>query len=999
MLYLKCSGREQAPGRGYHRPSHRGVYSSARFVPEPESCTPRFSTQFILIMRLHLPKGLLAALLAACFASTVPLAEGGAVFIGSDGTATGITLSSGERLLFDGTGTSPSAIRYDKEIKVSGGDHWCGPGDSTQTGTNDGAKESTYSHYIELSGIISDYIPSGESTYSGGTLKFNAYSTAGDKANAVWELSGANTYTGNFEINHGGGANSYAQLTLSGTFSGSNLVTLANNKTILHIANNVTLAGLVGASEGRSVTAVAGATLTLNVTGTTPRTYSGTLGTGRYLTDAAYSATDLSTTSTSGEASAAVNLTKTGTGTQNLNGTNKFGTLNVEQGTLGLGGTTTLTGTTTVSSGATLSNTGTLANADTITVSSGATLSNTGTLKNEGNMSISGAYTGSMILQADGASLILKDGAVVNLDGLEQQKFCSATETASQSYYTQYVLSTHDIGSIEDDATVRFNLSGQVVGGTFDKGVYTLSAAAGTCYHIASGDTVSYSSLASAETGDFINVVGTLTADAAITKSVNLAGGTLVGAGYNVTGDVSVTKDSTLKLNGDMSLTGAISSVSGHTLFVSLDQNVTSGVLTISGSEVGKLNHGTLKIEDGATVAVTGHSSGNAQIAGAIVVNAGGTLELTGDDTLGYSTNNGNYTDSITLTGTGGKAANLTLTNYQTLSTDLVLNGHTSVSGSAVNSFGGSITVSGTNNVFSTELKVRENITINVKTSGDSLEFNGVLSNYNEGSGGIIKTGEGKLIISGNANTGTRSMTVNAGTLELRSTYNAQMLDLRGADGSFGSAVITAGGSAKLSTSGDYGLRMYQGSSLSLLAAEGEKAGGALSIGDLITIQAAGNNASIKSTATSGKSNYTFIGDGYEFIDADVKIHGDCSGTYGAKLTNVALINDSTGNATVTVGNAANTLRGVEAKGGNIKFAADAEVTGYIKIADGKSVVVNSGAALTHDGFTYDGSTIKTTSAADALSLFIDLAKKHNCAIITAHGTDTAKTRPQTPID
>ena len=29
----------------------------------------------------------------------------------------------------------------------------------------------------------------------------------------------------------------------------------------------------------------------------------------------------------------------------------------------------------------------------------------------------------------------------------------------------------------------------------------------------------------------------------------------------------------------------------------------------------------------------------------------------------------------------------------------------------------------------------------------------------------------------------------------------------------------------------------------------------------------------------------------------------------------------------------------------------------------------------------------------------IDLAKKHNCAIITAHGTDTAKTRPQTPID
>lgn len=35
----------------------------------------------------------------------------------------------------------------------------------------------------------------------------------------------------------------------------------------------------------------------------------------------------------------------------------------------------------------------------------------------------------------------------------------------------------------------------------------------------------------------------------------------------------------------------------------------------------------------------------------------------------------------------------------------------------------------------------------------------------------------------------------------------------------------------------------------------------------------------------------------------------------------------------------------------------------------------------------------------DSLIMLIDLAKKHNCAIITAHGTDTAKTRPQTPID
>ena len=39
------------------------------------------------------------------------------------------------------------------------------------------------------------------------------------------------------------------------------------------------------------------------------------------------------------------------------------------------------------------------------------------------------------------------------------------------------------------------------------------------------------------------------------------------------------------------------------------------------------------------------------------------------------------------------------------------------------------------------------------------------------------------------------------------------------------------------------------------------------------------------------------------------------------------------------------------------------------------------------------------TEAEKSVEVIIDLAKKHNCAIITAHGTDTAKTKPQTPID
>lgn len=48
--------------------SHREAHPSARFVPEPGSRAPRTFNPIISIMRLHLPKTLLAAVLAACAA-------------------------------------------------------------------------------------------------------------------------------------------------------------------------------------------------------------------------------------------------------------------------------------------------------------------------------------------------------------------------------------------------------------------------------------------------------------------------------------------------------------------------------------------------------------------------------------------------------------------------------------------------------------------------------------------------------------------------------------------------------------------------------------------------------------------------------------------------------------------------------------------------------------------------------------------------------------------
>ena len=275
---------------------------------------------------------------------------------------------------------------------------------------------------------------------------------------------------------------------------------------------------------------------------------------------------------------------------------------------------------------------------------------------------------------------------------------------------------------------------------------------------------------------------------------------------------------------------------------------------------------------------------------------------------------------------------------------------------------------------------MREAITINVQGESDTLELSGSVNKYInsngsvEGSGTITKTGSGTLIVSGANNDYPRAVAVNDGTLELRSAFNPVKIDLRGTAGTgdtpatYGSLKIAAGGSAQLDASAANGLWMYENSSLILAKKDGDKSGGALSIGSYITIQADGENASIHTTATSGNGNYTFGGTDYEFVNANVSITS--TGTYKAKLTNVNLINSSTGSATVTVENSGNTLRGVEATGGNITFAADAEVTDYIKIASGKSVIVNSGAVLTYDAFTYDGSTIKTTRADDALSLY-----------------------------
>ena len=711
------------------------------------------------------------------------------------------------------------------------------------------------------------------------------------------------------------------------------------------------------------------------------------------------------------------------------------------------------------------------------------TLFGDSTLTNNGSLTISGTYSGTTITNT--GILTLADAAVVDVGRLTNTITETATTDAEGSAISGRVTVNGGFtlasgGTVNKDGDVGFTYNGFSYSGTLSDGNLS-GTISGGYYRVVADDEVSYSAATTEANISHIEVLGTLTGvkDGSITTSIpitgngsvavdgvlethisdldqftgtisltgtsadNLAaikfgnsnahltqvskiqlkefgyisgwgtnnnfsyvldfdGGFLLANEGNWTGEKRLLSDSSIQVHKSTTISGAFTALEGTELTIkksTFSEGAANPVLTFSGT-VGKLDGATLKIEDGVTVAVTGRDGGNAQIAGDIVVKGGGTLKLTSADTLGYNSDGGDYTDSITLEGSTitvdgastKKVATLNLTATQTLTTDLILKGNTSIIGSAMNSFDGSITATGTNNVISNELQIRKNLTITVGNSADptgSLEIAGKLGVFAQFYGVLTKDGGGTLIVSGTGHDYTRSVTVNDGTLELRSAFNPVKIDLRGTDTTSGSLVIAAGGTGTVNLgSGDgNGLWMDADSTVSIRKAESETTRGGKLIfgtstsGATISATDADADASISSSTTG---QYTFSSADFTLSNAEFLFNstGQWGASLGNSLTNVSVINESS-DLLLTVTHEGNTLRGVEATGGNIKFAANAEVTGSIKIADGKSVIVNSGAALTHDGFTYDGSTIKTPNAADALSLF-------NNAVITG-GTLTQK--------
>lgn len=199
---------------------------------------------------------------------------------------------------------------------------------------------------------------------------------------------------------------------------------------------------------------------------------------------------------------------------------------------------------------------------------------------------------------------------------------------------------------------------------------------------------------------------------------------------------------------------------------------VDSGTLDLGGSQ--HTGIASLTINDGGKV-ITTNDNGNGFVGGTVTINAGGILEASGEahDIFGYKNNN--FTDAVVMNGSAGKTARIDLTytaaGSVTMSTDLEMKGYSSISGKALNSFGGNVAASGAGNSISA-IELREAVTIDV-AQGGALEI-GNLSRFAGFGGAIAKTGAGTLTLKGGVI--DKAIAQSGGTLALDGNFTVDGL-------------------------------------------------------------------------------------------------------------------------------------------------------------------------------------------------------------------------------
>ncbi len=350
-----------------------------------------------------------------------------------------------------------------------------------------------------------------------------------------------------------------------------------------------------------------------------------------------------------------------------------------------------------------------------------------------------------------------------------------------------------------------------------------------------------------------------------------------------------------------------------------------------------------------------GPNSGVCFMRGDIFIEAGAELELTGaHDALGWDNH---PTRSISLRGEAHQTANLTLSYTDdastTLKTNLNLQGYALVSGGALNAFGGTITVTGTDNIFASTLELRNALTVDVVGSSDSLLINGnIVSNgYAAFTGALTKTGAGLLEITGDINGGNKHTINGANTTIIHSASiqnvtieNARLAAEAGQNlsGTVNLTNVTLAGTMNITggtTTYTAGTLRFEGDAATVTISQGATlahdgfnftANGT----EAATIQGSGQDSLLLYTGSNHISNATLT----KTADGDKYI--------GVALDNVDLtLNNGADNR--LYGSHRQSLRNLTVNGGTLNVESAATVSGTTTVADGAKVTIkNTGASL-----------------------------------------------------
>ena len=664
---------------------------------------------------------------------------------------------------------------------------------------------------LTQTGAFNSYVPSGSVTFG----------SAIDTGRVVMTANGG-AYGLNFSVNVAGGTLAAAGSQFAGLLSNISSTSVAAGATLDIGSIDTTVQRLGGAGTVTNSSAT-DRVLTLKNTST----FAGAISDG---------------------ATNNLSLVRIGTGTTTLTGASGYtGSTTVAQGTLALGAGSSLASTSvTIDAGAVLSTNGehladgtTLSNNGQFTVTGAETIgemNGTGavTLTDPGVLTIAGAatatisnafngsggltftnaggahtlngtnsHTGATTLEAGGLTLsggsaiadtgaVVVNGGILALSNSETIGALSGTGGAIQLGSNTLTVNATNGSSGYDGA-----IGG--TGGISKTGAGTLALSGTNTYSggtTIDGGTISISAYNNLGTGALTLDGGTLQTTSSFTSSrsttLNAGGGTFnTGAGTTLTQSGQISGAGSMEKIG----TGALL-LTGNNTYTGSTQ-LSGGNLTLSGA--GALASTDVTISAGGTLTTQGGATTGLASATALLNN--GLLALTGDEEIGSLAGAGAVDLGAQTLTTGGLNTDTTFAGVVSGVGSLQKVGTGTLLLSGVNTYSGGTTVSaGTLQGNSTSLQ--GDILNNATVSFDQA-VNGTYAGAMTGSGSLIKSSAGTLLLSG-ANTYNGGTTVSAGTLQGNSTSlqgdilnNAMVSFDQAADGVYAGAMSGTGGFIK----------------------------------------------------------------------------------------------------------------------------------------------------------------------------------------------------------